>query len=102
MQPQDIDNFAIPWPKVVDYDPMGRIGLRVSLYFRDGYAIQRRQALLRIVEQYVAFAGDRIKLYQQAGERRTRTASHYLFSCRPFIGSSHSGNPPLIGAHGLR
>ena len=75
MQPQDIDNFAIPWPKVVDYDPMGRIGLRVSLYFRDGYAIERRQALLRIVEQYVAFAGDRIKLYQQAGERRYRTAS---------------------------
>lgn len=75
MQPQDIDNIAIPWPKIVDYDPMARIGLRVSLYFRDGYTVERRRALLRIVEQYQAFAGDRIQLYQQTGDGRPRVAS---------------------------
>src|SRR4051812_2639295 len=75
MQLKDIDAFAIPWPTEVGDDPMARIGLRVTLLFRDGYTKLRRGALLNIVEQYVAFAGDRLKLYQISGDRRPRSAS---------------------------
>lgn len=74
MTPQDIDAFQLPWPD--DFpDPMGLIGLRVALYFSDGYEMARRQALMRIVDQYVAFSDGRIQLYQQGDERRPRTAS---------------------------
>ena len=74
MTTADFDAFEIPWPNEYP-DPMGLIGLRVALYFNDGYTVERRQALLRIVEQYLAFAGGRIRLYQQSGERQPRKAS---------------------------
>ncbi len=74
MTPQDIDAFQIPWPDETP-DPMGLIGLRVSLYFSGGHEIATRQALMRIIDQYVDFSGGRIQLYQEAGDRRFRSAS---------------------------
>jgi hypothetical protein len=75
MQFKDIDAFAIPWPEAGKDDPMARIGLRAEFIFRDGYSKERRRALMNIVEQYVAFAGDRPRLYQIAGQRRPVQAS---------------------------
>lgn len=75
MQFKDIDAFTIPWPEIGKDDPMARIGLRAEFIFRDGYTKARRHALLTIVEQYVDFAGDRLRLYQLAGQRKPVQAS---------------------------
>jgi len=77
----DFDKLSLPWPaegNAWDGLPMARVGLRAALYFGDGYGAGKRQALMNIIERYVAFAGGRIRAYQRAGDWRRQEASDGL------------------------
>jgi hypothetical protein len=74
----DFDKVTLPWPEegnAWDGLPMARLGLRVALYFADGYNPEVRRPLMAIIDQYVAFTGGRIRAYQRGGDRRRQVAS---------------------------
>lgn len=74
----DFDKVTLPWPEegnAWDGLPMARLGLRVALYFADGYNPEVRRPLMAIIDQYVAFTRGRIRAYQRGGDRRRQVAS---------------------------
>lgn len=78
MDIQDFDNVALPWPEegmASDGLPMARVGLRAVLYFSDGFTRELRRELMTIVDQYLGFAGDRIRAYQRSGDRRRQAVT---------------------------
>ena len=78
MSMSDFDKVSFAWPaEGAQWDglPMARLGLRTAFYFGDGYGPEVRQALMTIIEQYVAFSDGRVQAYQRAGDRRRKRAS---------------------------
>jgi hypothetical protein len=77
MQIEDLDTVSIPWEaerKAWNGLPMARLGLRAAFYLGDCYSSEARRPLLKVVEEYLAMAGDRIRAYQRAGDRRRLNA----------------------------
>lgn len=77
MQIEDFDNIAFPWPdedKAWSGLPMARVGLRAAFYLGNCYSKEAREPLMRVLDEYLALAGDRIRAYQRAGDRRRMSA----------------------------
>ena len=77
MRIEDFDNIVIPWTregKSWDGLPMARVGLRAAFYMGDCYSKEARAPLMAVVNEYLAMAGDRIRAYQRAGDRRRMSA----------------------------
>jgi len=80
--PQYLKRSFFPWPHENDAtdeaysgQPMARIGLRMSFYFRDADTSEIRDVLTTIVEQYIEAADGRIRRYIMDGDKRQRFAT---------------------------
>lgn len=76
--PAEFEQAFLPWPDREDPSPwtgqpMARFGLRMSFFFRRLGEPDTRQTLLRLLEQYLQTAGNRIRIYTFSGNKRPRT-----------------------------